>query len=85
LPPSPCGTFREGLVRLEWAQTVPIYHMRPYFDERHHLNLSQDALWLLQLWFCHYLGLPLRDDDQELLEDYRATKLQQMEALLSTK
>jgi len=84
LPPSPCGTLREGLVRFEWAQHVPIFHLRPFYDERHNIALSTDAMWLLELWFSSYLGLSLTSDDQSLLDDYRVSKMLQMEQLLRT-
>lgn len=83
LPPSPSGALREGLVRLEWVQTVPVYHMRPYHDKDHCLALSEDAMWLLELWFGSYVGLTLPQDEQALLDDYRASKLRQMDELLA--
>ena len=78
LPPSPCGHFREGLVRFEWAQAVAVSQVRPYHDDIHLVALSNDAVWLIQLWFCNYLNLPIPPDDRALLQDYVDSKQRQL-------
>jgi hypothetical protein len=84
LPESACGRCEEGLVRFDWAHAIPACQLKPFHHDYHRMSLGHDAFWLISVWFSRYLGLPLRDDDEEILEDYRADKRQRLDEYLGS-